>query len=464
MDPLSFLLVSILAVSPPDRAVDLEPYLKDDLNSLVAQIRSDETPYVIKKRALRKALRIAPDKAPDALVEFLYHPGASFNEFTGRQLFEHGRPNSKSRELLKPLAKGRRGWTKEQIIAFSHALSWPGNKEAVPALKKMIDEKWDTAPAVPLCLARIADKGPVQWLELPAYTRGEDYRGFSNDVFFSGMLRRSRDANLNQLLAHELGNPPLVYALWEGKGVYALAWPGNKELATHYLTTIENHLPALPLAAARTRDPKVLDRIRPRFHARAEELLRTGKLEEQRRTFHRELLAGMEAADDSSAPLLKKLLAEADRIKEEAAKRPLVKGQRIMDPASSVRSTILNGLCLNPLPHNLAIVARYLDDPNHQFVCGAATLRSGNPRGMELIIDAWEKDITNDQMAEWFLLYSGENVLPKSTGYPEAHPGIRLARKWYRENANTAAYRERLAEVNKSPLVEDLLEPLRLWP
>lgn len=463
MAPLSFLIISAFAVSPPEPP-GLEPYLEDNLRALVAQIRSDETPYLLKRRALRKALRIAPDHAPDTLVEFLYHPGDSFNEFTGRQLFEHGRPNSKTKELLKPLAQGRRGWTKEQIIAFSHALSWRGNKDAVPALKKMVEEKWDTAPAIPLCLARIADQGdPTHWLELPAYVHGKDFRGFSNDAFFSGMLRRSQNVRLNQLLAHELGNPPLIYSLWEGKGVYALAWPGNKVLATHYLNTIEN-LPQLPLAAARTRDPNVLDRIRPRFHARTEELLRTGKLEEQRHSFIRELLAGMEAADGSSAPILKKLLEEIDRIKEEVAKRPLIKGQRIMDPAGPLREIVLKGLCLNPNPRNLEVVARYLDDPKHQLLCGVALLRSGKGGGLELVIDAWEKDRTNDQIAEWFLLYSGENVLPKSTGYPDAHPTIKLARQWYRDHGKTLAFRERLEQVNKSPLIEELLEPLRLWP
>jgi len=127
------------------RADDLEPYLAASLEGVVEQIRSDDTSYPLKQLAARHLLRRYPKAGPDALVEFLYHPGAQFNSEVGRMLSRSRLPNSRTEQLVGDIALGRFKWTKEQIEAFADAVAWPGNDAALPVLQRMIDERWDTA-------------------------------------------------------------------------------------------------------------------------------------------------------------------------------------------------------------------------------------------------------------------------------------------------------------------------------
>jgi len=131
---LCFLLLSC-GVWAEEGAFDPEPYLRTGFPDLVAQIASKSTPYIIKRRAMRRLVARYPDRAADALVPFLYHPGAHLNEFTARLLFQLGKPNSKTSKLIRRIEQGRTS-AREVIAAFAQALSWPGNKALAEAYLK----------------------------------------------------------------------------------------------------------------------------------------------------------------------------------------------------------------------------------------------------------------------------------------------------------------------------------------
>jgi len=449
---------------------DIEPYLENTLPDLVAQIASDRSPYIIKRRAMARLASRYSEKAPDALVRFLYHSGASLNEYTGQLLFQLGRPNSKTDELVAHIKEGRRHWTKEQIVAFAQATSWPGNKAAIPVLQKMIDEKWDTANETRLCLARIHDtEGPDELLRLPHYAFGAvgSYGGtvdYANRV--GQLLRTMADRRANDVLLKD-GDPRKALALWDQRGIYALAWPGNKALADAYLNT-PNPYTYLLISAARTRDERCLKVIRRQFESEAAELLADKPENRYLLSFRWILIAGVEAATAETVPTLKNLLKMAEdmraaaeaNLKARIENNEPILGQPNTDPAAFVRETILKGLCINPNPELRTLVEPYLKDARRGYVVGLALLRAGHPEGLQCLLDYWEYFPSSSRPAEVFLVYTGADILPHST----YHPTIAKAKAWYAQNKDAEWLRQRIALVNQSGLSEALVEPLKLWP
>jgi hypothetical protein len=253
----------------------LEPYLAGDFAGLVAQSRDAASHQVLRRHAMRRPVAIDPERAAEALVPLLNEPAGHLNEFAGALLFALGRPHSRTAELVRRMEAGRTHATKEQIVAFAQAVSWPGNVDALPTLRRMVAEKWDTALEAKLCIARIEDVGgPKPLLRLPEYESGTDGRGVDYARCVAELLRARQDARANEILL-EGGRARPALALWDGIGVYALAWPGNRALATAYLKEAAPS-PRLTLAAARTREEDCLRRVRREFEDRAAAWLGAG--------------------------------------------------------------------------------------------------------------------------------------------------------------------------------------------
>lgn len=454
------------------RDKNLEPYLRDTLPDLVAQIISDTSPYIIKRRAMARLVSRYPIEAPDELVRFLYHPGEHLNEYTGRLLFQLGRPNSKTDELVARIKEGRTKWTLEQIVAFAQAASWPGNRAAVPVLQRMIDGEWDTANEARLCIARIQDEeGPHELLKLPGYARG-DGGNYRSSVDYSRrvgqLLRTMADSRANDVLLED-DNPGKALALWDQRGVYALAWPGNKALANAYLKTPEPYA-YFHIAAARTHDERCLKVIRRRFESEAAKLLADKAENRNLGGFRWILIAGVEAANAETVPTLKKLLkmtedmraaAEADLKARIENNDPILRvKQPNTDPAGFVREIILKGLCIHPNPGVQAVVKPYLTDQRLGYFVGLAMLRAGHAEGLQYILGHWSRYPGGSSAAEVFLIYTAADVLPHS----RYHPDVTKAEAWYTTHKETESLRDRIALVNQKGLSEPIVETLKLWP
>jgi hypothetical protein len=152
---IDLLLTGVLVVAGLASATSLEPYLAPDPARLGAQAADRSLPQVIRRRAMRRLVREFPDRAPDALVPVLYDPAGHINELAGELLWGLGRPHGQARALLQSLEQGRTVWTREQVTAFARAVSWRGHREALPILRRMVEEGWDTAQAAEECIARI---------------------------------------------------------------------------------------------------------------------------------------------------------------------------------------------------------------------------------------------------------------------------------------------------------------------
>lgn len=457
---------------------NIEPYLKDTLRDLVAQVVSERSPYIIKRRAMKRIVSRYPVKAPDELIRFLYHPGAHLNEYTGQLLFQLGRPNSKTDELLGRLKEGRTKWSLEQVVAFAQAAAWPGNEAAIPALQRMIDEKWDAANEARLCLARIKDKkGPHALLKLPSYASGRHNRNYSyrSNVDYSSrvgqLLRAMADTRVNNVLLKE-ENPAKALALWRGTGIYALAWPGNKALADAYLKAPAPWAP-FHIAAARTRDERCLKVIRSRFEREAAKLLADKPANRNLALSPWILIAGVEAANEETVPTLKKLLkmAEDMRVAAEADLKARIENndpilrmkQPITDPAHSVRETILKGLCIHPNPGVRAVVEPYLKDDKRGYLVGLGLLRAGHAEGLQNILAYWSRHPGDDSAAEVFLVYTAADVFPHSTA-GHGSKNVAKAKAWYARQKDDGSLRDRIALVNGSGLSEAFADALKPWP
>jgi hypothetical protein len=448
---------------------DLEPYLKKTLPDLVAQIESEDTPYIIKRRAMSRIVARYPKEAPDALMPFLFHPGAHLNEYTGQVLFQLGRPNSKTDELIVHINEGRRKWTKEQMNAFAQAISWPGNNAAIPVLQQMIDAKWDTRNEAKLCLARIQDTdGPCELLKLSQYGfRNNDYDTLEYWDRVGQLLRAAADIRANDTLL-KAGDPSPALALWDRKGIYALAWPGNKALADAYLKT-PKACGQFDVAAARTQDERCLKLIRSRFETAAASLVAAKSNRHDWYSLRSLLIAGVEAANAEDAQTLKKLLKRTEdmRIAAEAAALKArsertrfseVCSTYITDPVAFEREIILIGLCIHPNPEVRTIIEPCLNNNELGYYVGLALLRSRHEEGLQYLLNYWAWVQQDDAVADVFLLYTAANIPYDSYAI------IGKAKAWYAQHRGSEQLRNRVRAVNQSGLSDELVEPLKLWP
>ena len=462
-------------VKKADKEKNLEPYLKESFPDLVAQIASDSTPSIIQRRAMERLVARYPDKAPDALVRYLDQPGGHLNEYTGRLLFQLGKPISNTDELIGRIAEYPK-WNMAYTVAFAQALSWPGNNAAIPVLQKMIDEKWAWANEIRLCIARIQDtKGPAALLKLPDYAgdlvRNEKGVNYAQRV--GRLLRATADPRANEILLKG-GSPAKASGLWEARGLYALAWPGNVPLADAFLKA-QNPYTRFHIAAARTRDERCLKVIRGRFEKEAARLLATKPSRRNLFGFRWMLIAGVESANAETAPTLIKLLKMIEERREaaEAALKVLIelgdpiRLRRNGDPAGHLREIILRGLCIRPNPEVRAIVKPYLADDRRAYLVGLAMLRAGHAEGIQYVWNHWSKYPSGSdgrRAAETFLVYTAADVLPHNSGHAPGSENINKAKAWCEKHKDSKSFRDRIALINKSGLSDTLVEPLKLWP
>jgi len=166
-------------------------------------------------------------------------------------------------------------------------------------------------------------------------------------------------------------------------------------------------------------------------------------------------------------------VVEDIRQAEEALqKRPAAPGaprvqRRETDYAGFIRSSIFKGLCINPNPRARAIVEPYLRNPvkphwdDSYYYASLAILRSGDPGGLEPLLDHWSQHSTA-QAEECFLLYTAaiDQPAPQKAWYfpPEK------AKAWYALHRDDPTLRDRIARVNQSGLSQSLADRLREWP
>ena len=460
----AFGVLLVLGTAAPaaaaERAADLEPYLKSDFAGLAAQVQSDATPDVIKRRAMHRLAARFPDRAPEALLPVLDKAAAHLDESAGELLFVLGRPHSRTAELVQRIGRGRTVASREQVVAMAEAVSWPGNGAALPVLRRMIAERWDTAPEAKLFMARILDLGPPdRLLRLPAYEGAESGTGMDYARRVAALLRAQRDPRANEVLLKD-GRARKAQSQWDGVGTYALAWPGNTALAEAYLK--EPASTRLLVAAARTRDERCLARIRDEFEGRAAAFVAARDRQRPLPTFTWILTAGMESADEKTAPTIAKLVATIEEMRTTAERAPASK-QRNLDPGGSLRDTLLRGLCLRPSPQAAQILAPYLKDSRYASLVGLALLRAGDPEGLDSLLTAWKSAPGDDALAEAFLVYTGNNILPPG-GRACGPDCVEKARGWCARNGRGATLRQRIGLVNKTALSDDLVAPLAQWP
>jgi hypothetical protein len=182
-------------------------------------------------------------------------------------------------------------------------------------------------------------------------------------------------------------------------------------------------------------------------------------------------IAGVEAANEDTAPTLVKLLAAVEEMRRTAEadlkaridRGDLIKKLTNTDPAGSLRDIILRGLCGNPNPKTKEILTPYQDEVkgDWSYLAGLALLRAGNPQGMQCLLNRWSYS-PDDKVGEAFLIYSGVDLL--SNTMRGADGGLAKAKTWYAQSKDGQPLRDRIARVNQEGLSQSLVEQLMLWP
>jgi hypothetical protein len=398
-------------------------------------------------------------------------------------LFESRLPNSKTEQLINEINKGRTRWDRESIEAFADAIAWPGNVAALPVLEKMVDDGWDTAAAGRLCIAQIKDwDGPNELLKL----LGSESRGFylpRGPRRASDVLRRARWEATNQAII----DPASLHGIKDIDALgletkNALGWPGNTAMADLYmglddatLTRFANkvHYAWTPwserweIPAVRTRDRRCLDRARKRFtKAVLNSINPDGSVKAGAHAPN--VVAGVESANEETLEAIGRMLKLVERVKVEAerAHEELVKdpdrdpwaGPILMDPGGSIRDQILRALCVNPVPHVSRVVGQYRDHEESEYYAGLAMLRAGEVEGLELLT---RNAARCGQVTESLIVYAGRDFSVEGR-----YVGVRVEemRAWWSAHRNDAALAARVERVNRSKLLDDMVEDLKYWP
>jgi hypothetical protein len=276
----------------------------------------------------------------------------------------------------------------------------------------------------------------------------------------AALLRAERDPRANDALLKD-GRARKAVSLWDGVGAYALAWPGNTPLADAYLKDPASSTRLL-VAAVRTGDERCRAKVRGEFESRAAAYIAAKDRQRPLPSFSWILTAGVEAADEATAPTLVRLVATIEEMRVVAEHAPATK-QRSLDPGLWLREILLHGLCVRPQPQVQEILGPYLKDARYARLVGLALLRAGYPEGFEPFLTAWKEAPDDDALAEAFLVYSGTSVLPP--GGRDCGPEcVEKARSWYARNGRSAAVRQRIGLVNRTALSDDLIEPIKPWP
>lgn len=444
---------------------NLEPYLGDSFRGLLKDINSEDTPFIINRMSIQRLISRYPTKAPDVLVPLLYGP---LHEYVGQLLFKLGKPHSKTDALIARVRKG--GLTHEQIVAFTQAVSWPGNKAAIPFLQKMIDENLGMVNEATLCLARILEKeDPESLLKTVYNSRGEKWKRMDYSLRVAELLRAKSDKRLNHMLLKD-DNPARALALWGGRGIYALAWKSNKALAHAYIKTSEPD-EYFHIAAARTQDKQCLKVIRDRFEKETEKFLASSANTQDMIQFKWILIAGVEAANGETVPILKKLIKMIEDMRvasevERETKMVLDDGlvmtwDYVRDPLRQLRDIILDGLCVHPNPDVRSVLEPYLND-SCNFKVGLALLRAGYPDGLHYIINNWAHNFDNNA-PEVFLAYTSIDVLRNAKRQHDKQ-SCKVAMEWFAQHKEDKSLCERIALVNKKELLANIIEELTHWP
>jgi hypothetical protein len=312
------------------------------------------------------------------------------------------------------------------------------------------------------------------------YTSG-DGRIVGYSYYVSQLLRAAADTRANDVLLKD-GDPSPALALWDQKGIYALAWPGNKALADAYLKTLEPSN-RFHVAAARTQDERCLKAIRSRFETAATRFLAVKRPRyDVRRSFDLILIAGVEAANVENAQTIEGLLKriEAIRVAAEAHATAHLKmdpdnlqdwdcQEWDCDPAGFEREIILRGLCIHPNSGARTILEPYLKknelQKNHElgYCVGLALLRAGNEEGLQCLLNQWSQSESSggntDTLIEAFLVYTAADI-----PYDVYKETVTKAKEWYQRHKGSEQLRNRIRAVNQSGLSDELVEPLKLWP